>query len=481
MAVQRMSGKRGAAALALALGVSIAALTAKAAHADPQEMVDAFAEGCSPAPASVTAPAGPGRYGTLRADQVQAGVYKAYAVDSRQLAVAGGRALAGRLARARRGEVVVPAIPVDARPVLDQLWDQVDQWGQPGADNTGHLRTLADGGLMIVDGQGRSTSDRTEELVGDILVGESNYNFICRMRPPVPTVENPRQMPIDPPPPESDGRPDWVLVNTKDGLSELSLEDREFAEFSFTDDQEAGDRTFGLAFTAGARFDESLLRLGGGSSISAALTPYVSYDRQGGDDPAADGYVNNLNLGLQAAGSIQFRGSRTWLGYYSLSYAHETDDDFDSDANSLELKLDPPLPVSWPYHRMFSRASGTAERPTVEARWTLEGVADWVEVDDPGQKTALTERATYRRLGYDLGVDFRFHPSEDWHVLWTNQYQVREGQTAAGGDAELFTSSLLFKLSKDSHYSFGLNFENGRDLQSLEPTEVWKLVLGLRY
>lgn len=347
-------------------------------------MVDAFAEGCSPAPASVTAPAGPGRYGTLRADLVQAGVYKAYAVDSRQLAVAGGRALAGRLARARRGEVVVPAIPVDARPVLDQLWDQVDQWGQPGADNPGHLRTLAEGGLMIVDGQGRSTSDRTEELVGDILVGESNYTFICRMRPPVPTVENPRQTPIDPPPPESDGRPDWVLVKTKDGLTELNLEDKEFAEFSFTDDQEAGDRTFGLAFTAGARFDESLLRLGGGSSISAALTPYVSYDRQGGDDPAADGYVNNLNLGLQAAGSIQFRGSRTWLGYYSLSYAHETDDDFDSDANSLELKLDPPLPVSWPYHRMFSRASGTAERPTVEARWTLEGVADWVDADPCG-------------------------------------------------------------------------------------------------
>ncbi|WP_293824660.1 hypothetical protein [uncultured Brevundimonas sp.] len=103
------------------------------------------------------------------------------------------------------------------------------------------------------------------------------------------------------------------------------------------------------------------------------------------------------------------------------------------------------------------------------------------EVNDPGQKKALTERTTYRRLGYDFGLDLRFHPSDDWHILWTNQYQVREDQTDAGGDAELFSRSLLFNLSKDSHYSFGLNYENGRDLQNLEPTEVWKLVIGLLY
>ena len=474
-----ISGKRGFGAFSV--GLSLAALTAGAAQADTQDMVDALADGCAASSATVTAPAGPGRWGTLRPDQVQAAVYKAYAVDSRQLAVAGGRALAARVARTRRGEAAVPAIPADARPLLNQLWDQVEQWGQPGADNHGHLRTLAEGGLMIVDNQGRPTSDRTEELLGDILVGESNYTFICRMKPPVPTVETPSRTPTDPPPAETDGRPAWVLVKTRDGLGETSLEDKEFAEFSYTDDQEAGDRTFGLAFTAGARFDETTFDLWSGSFINAAFTPYVSFDRQGGDDPTADGYVNNLNFGLQAAGAIQLRGSRTWLGYYSLSYAHETDGEFESDANSLELKLDPPLPVSWPYHRMFSRALGPYDDPRLEARWTLEGVADWVEVDDPGQKKSLTERTTYRRLGYDLGLDLRFHPSDDWHILWTNQYQVREGQTSAGGDAELFSSSLLFKLSKDSHYSFGLNFENGRDLQSLEPTEVWKLVIGLRY
>ena len=114
---------------------------------------------------------------------------------------------------------------------------------------------------------------------------------------------------------------------------------------------------------------------------------------------------------------------------------------------------------------------------------TVAAVADWGRVENPGHKDELKERAHDRRLGYDLGLDLRAGPPgrEDWRVIWTNLYQLRNGRTAAGGDAQLFTSSLKFKLSDESRFAFGLTYDRGENLQSLDQSEAWRLVLGLRY
>lgn len=471
--------------LFLVVGV-LASAGAAAARAEADNMVGSFAENCAATSDPRVAAAGPGRFGAISAAQVRTGLFKDYPVNRDLLSEAGGRALATRVTALKRGRTPAPPIPSGDQPLLERMWTQVEQWGQPGLDHPGDLRSIAGGGLMIVDREGRPTSDQAGAVFADILGGSSEtFLFICKLPEQAATPD------VDTSSNDGNGAaaqaqgPDFVLVKTKEGLSETSLADKEFGEFSYSDNRQARAQSYGFEFTAGLRFQEYRHTFTGplnGISFSANATPYVSYNRQGSNDPAADGYVNNLNLGFQVAGDLEIRRGSTWRGYYAVSYEHETDDDFAADADSLELRIDPPLPSRFPGHRMFTALTSEADPLDLWAKWTVEGVADWVEVDDPGEKEELTARSTFRRLGYDLGLDFRFGPAAtEWRVLWTNLYQVREGQTPDGGDAEHFSAALLFELSRATHYSLGVSYDRGEDLQSLERSEVWKLVAGLRF
>lgn len=181
-----------------------------------------------------------------------------------------------------------------------------------------------------------------------------------------------------------------------------------------------------------------------------------------------------------AYASVGFGAGKTYTGYYSASAAIWTDDKFKSEAYAAELVLDPPLPYI-PYHRSY-KALDRGGPVEVDFKWGAHFVADWIQVDDPGRRKELVDQAEYVRIGYDTGFDLRFGPADaDWRFLLSADYGLRDGQTEDGGDAQLFSSSLLFLDGKETHWSFGLSYERGENLQSFEKSELWKLVFGARF
>jgi hypothetical protein len=58
-------------------------------------------------------------------------------------------------------------------------------------------------------------------------------------------------------------------------------------------------------------------------------------------------------------------------------------------------------------------------------------------------------------------------------------YRLREALDDDVGDADLLSLKLLFE--PDPRYAFGIAFDRGRNLDSLEFSETWKITLGIKH
>lgn len=448
-------------ALALALGGS--------AQAAIEDVVPALRAACKQDP---RAPEG---YGLIRAADV---------IDAleAELPIPGSVWGQGADRMAARAMLPTPAPPEAPKSTDDKTLERyreiVKQWSEV-SDARRVLRTLEPGEIRIEPtGEGA----KVEERVAKMFASDPNLLITCRN--PQPELQAT----------VATTRPAFVLVKQASDLADSEVlfdnggldeppvrSKRTFAEFTYTDDREARVQTWAVKLAAALQWPEQgAASKEGEPYLKRNWRVFLAYDRQGENDPNADGYVNNLDFGAQVSGRFGFGVASTYTGYYAVSGAYRTDDDLESSGYALELAIDPPLPYL-PYHRAY-RALDRGGPVAIDFKWAVNLVADWVQIDDAGRRKDLADQAEFFRVGYDAGFNVRFGPSgAKWRLLLSTDYNVRDGQTKDGGDAQMFTSSLLFLDSKDTPWSFGLSYERGENLQSFEKSELWKFLLGVRF
>ncbi|WP_421936507.1 hypothetical protein [Phenylobacterium sp.] len=444
----------------LLTGAALALVSGGVAHADARDIIPDLRAACRPDPG---APAG---YGVIAAAKVRD-------VAHEQFPLPPGVWAQGVDAMADRAMAPPPYSSDDDRQ-LSRYGLMIRTWS--GVSGVPREPALGDAGLRIEPtGAGADVRARLVQM----FKGDPSLRILCPS--PVP----------EPPPPTASTGPFFVLVKQASDFDEADFADggvlpltaitkRSFAEITYVDDREARVQSWAVKLAAAVQWPE-LGWTARDSSSYVKFNPrmFVGYDRQGENDPDADGYVNNLDFGAQVSGRFGLGRTTSYTGYYAVSTSYRTDDDFRSEAYAAEVALDPPLPYM-PYHRGY-RAIGHGP-VAIDFKWGANLVADWVQVDDPGRRTELVDQAEYFRLGYDTGFDLRFGPAtQDWRFLLSVDYGVRDGQTKDGGDAQMFTSSLLFLDRPTTNFSFGLSYERGENLQSFEKSELWKLVFGARY
>jgi hypothetical protein len=429
-----------------------------AAHADGQDIVVAVRKACRPAPGL------PDGYGLVSAEAVRDAVHE-------QLPLPPGVWVEGVDAMADRAMKPLPAVSDDDRQ-LSRYRLIVAAWSEvPGTADDPTLRRAG----VRIEPTGANVDVRARLV--QLLRGDKELRIVCRGPTPEPAQQEPRK------------GPHFLLVKQASDLGAADFADgaalpespiakKSFAEFTYVDDRQTHVQSWAVKLAAGLQWPEQgWVAKDGASYLKWNRRLYVAYDRQGENNPLADGYVNNLDFGGQLSGRFGF--GKTLTSYYAISAAYRTDDDFKSKAYAVELSVDPPLPYI-PYHRGFRRFA--ANPIAADFKWGANLVADWIQVDDPGRRQLLADQAEYARLGYDAGFDLRFGPAkQSWRLLLSVDYGLRDGQTKEGGDAQLFTSSLVFLDKETTNQSFGLSYERGENLQSFENSELWKIVLGVRY
>lgn len=435
-------------------GVLVGIALANGAEASTDELSSAITEACSPAPPGTDLPAGAN--GTVSSAALRKAVLEAYSLTP------------GLLIDESAPGLVAKAMTASAASTSDdrKLWNlkrRIDEWLN-GGDR------LADDGVKVRDAASLASSPvgGSQAALMAIFSGKSDtVVFYCTGKAPDARMEAP-----------SDAN-HFALTQKKDDLVLGKISEKSHAQFAFTDDRQARAQSYGLKLAAGWVLPSKRTFVTPQVSLMRTGAFYVAYDRSGSNNPAVDNYANNLNLGFDLSGDIQTAPPNSRGSYWALNFAHETDDDFRSSANSAEFRLEPDLAAPGQY--VFQTLGQPAGWPA-EFRWSVEGVADWRSIDDPGEKKKLVDGAEYARLGYDLGLDFRFGPPmAEWRLQWSNSYQLRDGQTEDGGDAQMFSSTLSLLASKTSAYALSLSYERGENLQSFETSEIWKLTLGLRH
>jgi hypothetical protein len=337
-----------------------------------------------------------------------------------------------------------------------------------------------------------NTPAEAQKVLAAILSGAgTTYVFHCRTgKRPAPDGSGPRTPVTDVKlnrsgnAAKSTGR--WALAKTPKDLAKgvpkdlRAADDATYAELGFTDDSVKDVETYAINAAFGRVFSE----WGEGQAVAGKGSVFVEVQRQGTDVPAKDGYVNNLNFGLGQSGRLSWRPGggdhRDRVFYYDFTAKYLSDDDFESEAYQASLSLDPPLRL--PGYRVADELSGPAGPFRTWAWWSTAAVADWMQVDDPGEKEAWKTKPQFARIGYDLAG----------HVIWIPRdprtkyafrldvtYALRDGQTSEGGDAQLVSAAIRWL--PDPRLSLSVAYDRGENLDSLERIDTWKLVAGARF
>lgn len=408
------------------------------------------------------------------------------------------------------------AFPIDAwsAPDREQLFREIREAGvNPGpltkdlnADSVSRIGliihgwltddpqwlSMASGGVKIVAANNQALTDNDFiDVLRAIFIGDSanrrGFKFVCKTSVRVDRqAVNLKE--------DNSGAPATALTIAKDAgqLGKLKADDQKAGEISFSDDHVKHNLTFATTIAAGLR-----IPLGGdvtaksskpGASVtSASIIPFILYDRQGGNDPTDKSYVNNLSLGVQTNGYLQFddrNGHNTFQAYYAVISRYETDDGLHSSAWFGEVQLEPLFSIpgdATPYFIAGDTLTGFG------FSWSTTGVLDHSSVTNPWKKQALLDTNHFTRLGGDInGVLIlrrwkgEYDTSGDyaWSVELSSTLSERWKLGPGKGTAHLWSSKLSFSPAKN--YSFSLGYDRGRDLDSLAKKKLWKVTLDLK-
>lgn len=346
-----------------------------------------------------------------------------------------------------------------------------ETWIVQGPDATNYL-PIGEGGIEIRQVNGApAPPGAAEAALTDILRGsDDRFSFRCVTKPD------------DIAAPQSEDEPKSSVTiaigKTPDDLH-LPLKKKKFAEVSYLNNASEDESSVSINATVGVsfgeltpvRYHESDKR---GLLVRAIPTAFVQLDRQGISDGDRDDDIDNLNFGFELGGFVQTRRQFTRTHYYALSARYLTDLGFHSSAWTASFSLTPEIPLPGndvPFDIIPNR---------LVFDWLARGTADFTKVTDPGEKTALVDKPDWFRTGFDLSAGLRYllDSSRDHSLALIGSYQLREALGQSTGDARLLSLKLLFEPS--DQYAFGVSFERGRNLDSLEFSKVWKATFGIR-
>jgi hypothetical protein len=386
----------------------------------------------------------------------------------------------------------------------DRVSNLVWAWSDPKRPHRETYPGPGAGGVTIERADGRVLTARDTNTVLAQLIGGDDKALWIRCRAEPPTMSAPAEPASKPDP--TRGTWSWVIAKAPSDF-DAALKSKSFAEFSYLDDRQLRAQTYGIDAAVGRTFALPRQRWESppgqprsATSLQLNLTPYVQAVRKGTNDPAdlkkaqdKKTYVNNLSFGGQLGGVFEQRADHTYIHRFALSAAYQTDDDFDSDVQRYEARIDLELPGHIPGHRAFWEITARPfdQKPTpfvLEYRWSTALVADRVRVVDPGDIVTLKDKKQFERLGYDLRLELLTGPrvnlltgqGDPWRLKLAFDYKVRDGRTRQGGDAQMFSSQLMILPRDTARFSFGLGYDRGEDLGTLEQSEQWKLLFGIR-
>jgi hypothetical protein len=346
---------------------------------------------------------------------------------------------------------------------LDLLQDLVESWVEPNPPSYKGLPRSSGGVSVDRPGGGpASVADGEAILKAVFAKDEASFTFGCdKAAEPKP----------------SSILPGLRLSRTPEDLFD-PLDTKSYGEFAYSQDDVADADAYSIYATAGWTFGEVRRQWppnDASSYLAISATPvgFVQYEREGGDGVTADKEVNNLNFGLEAGGFIELgRPGRTDIHAYTLSLRAMSDDRLDSEAWSVNASFTPDIRLPGNHLPLLSKDR------RLNFRWQLSAVADHASVSDPGRKVALQTAPEYTRIGYDFDAALRYALGGGASIALTSDYRLRDEVSRGDMDAQLFTAGLRFEPSPN--WAFGLTYERGENLDSLEFSETWKLTIGVR-
>ncbi|WP_334162242.1 hypothetical protein [Phenylobacterium sp.] len=473
-----MTARRWGAVLTVTAVVTAASAVRAQTSVAELELRDAIAKACKPAPDLPTAE---GADGAISAADLGAAISKRAPVTVRP-------------AWLRTAGVPLPKLVATAAFGAEEAGDPnivaysvLRSYSRSWLSPAGTALPLRMGGVLVRGPAGETVdAAQSAAVLETILAGSGPYVFRCTTTPPArPDGTGPRR-PEDRVVPAGGGDRKagfrWALGKTPADLAKgvpeevRAADDTSFAEFGFTDDSVKDVESYAINATTGLVFEER----GVGKTWGGKPLVFLELQRQGTDVPVEGGYVNNLNLGVGFAGRASpVIGGRERHFYFDLAGKLISDDDFHARAYKASLAVDPPLPlpgyrVAWPLQ--------DAGDTRIFAWWSLAGVVDWMQVDDPGEKVKLQTAPEFTRLGYDLAGHVMWLPRDPRRkmaVQFDAAYALRDGQTEDGGDAQLVTVGLRWL--PEPRFSIGVAYERGENLDTLERIDIWKFVAGARF
>ena len=300
---------------------------------------------------------------------------------------------------------------------------------------------------------------------------------------PGPTVYRIRCIAPEPADTSSGSRDDdeegWRLAGTSAAL----LKDRadgDFAMLNWSGDREAGSDTYSFRMALGS---PSFWTREPNENRVTSFTHRASLSYERSTSSATDSSDKNI-VGLGLVGEAIVYGA--WGGGdrlfdYELTYL--TDDQFEPETVYAAARTS--LPFAWA-NGFGSYADLNSDSDRVwQFRWTADAVLDGFHVADAAGLVKLEDQTEYARLGANLGLTLRrvTDINDDDSSVWQfdARYDIREGLTGEGGEAQLFRSSFGFQPSKTGLYTLALEYERGEHLTSFTDIEKWTFGIGVRY
>lgn len=375
----------------------------------------------------------------------------------------------------------------------DQLGRLTLTWLERDANPEDYL-PYSRGGILIVnpDGSPVATTEVERKLTGleqhkavgkrvfaGILRGDSQFTFLCQL--PVQ-----RQQVASTDTPASGTRKDGPnlqlgLVRKPGDLGISDLSKRSYAEIAWLNDRDAKEQSYSIYGTLGLSLPDTIWWQRNNPDAREAVTlriqptAFAQLEYEGGTSKGKLKQTDNLNFGLQISGLIQPRSADyTASNYFTLNARYLSDTRFRSSAWSINGSFIPGLRApgfDTPKRFMDDRA---------DFRWLVTGVADHVSVTDPGTKAALLTSPEFTRVGLDLTGALRFFVDEDRKqaLALSGDYYWRETLGGGIGNAQRIVFKLQFE--PDPHIAFGIAWDKGENLDSLEHSDTIKVTLGLR-
>jgi hypothetical protein len=349
-----------------------------------------------------------------------------------------------------------------------------ETWSDPGDPSGVNFLPLAEGGVEIRwrDGKRMVAPAGPQAALQDILAArDERFDFFCKNAAPGPSQP---QAPTT----KKKSRVTIAIAEAPDDLA-LPLSKKSFAQIAYINDMAKDEKSISIYATVGASFGElTPIRRDPVSDEGVLLrvipSMFVQLERDGLGDGSNGSKVNNLNFGGNVSGFIQPRYARTWNIYYSLAARYLTDTEFDSSAWAADFSLTPQLPLPG----SLIAYDIVPERLVLD--WMLTGAADYHHVSDPGDKEELVGKPNFFRAGFDLEGSLRFllDDTREHAIALTGAYKLREAFGKSVGDAHWLSIGLM--VEPTPFYSFGLSFERGRNLDSLEYSKKLMATFGIR-